>query len=316
MEKESDSILTQLPRSLYLTPNAHLMKQSNRLSWPAAAIAFVAAWLAPGIAALADSDALAQSFQPIEIYVPPPENQEVGICPGDLEWEIGDIVDTYDFVPGKWGILVQTLDEGQTLYSRNPDTFFIPASNVKLLTTAAALQRYTPETPIYSETMRDWVSETNTYSDNDYADTLLEFVGGSGVVRQTLSELGVDPQWIRQVDGSGLSRSNLATPRALVRLLRAMRSAKNSDVFYASLPIAGRSGTLTYRFRDTAVEGSVRAKTGTLWGVRALSGYLIHPSYGTLVFSILANHPEADGSDQIAAIDDVVGVLKDLTPCQ
>ena len=75
-------------------------------------------------------------------------------------------------------------------------------------------------------------------------------------------------------DGSGVSRYNLVTVRQLVTLLVYM--AQRDDLgpaFFAALPVAGVDGTLSNRVRGTAAERSVRAKTGSLASVSALSGY-------------------------------------------
>jgi serine-type D-Ala-D-Ala carboxypeptidase/endopeptidase (penicillin-binding protein 4) len=60
--------------------------------------------------------------------------------------------------------------------------------------------------------------------------------------------------------------------------------------FESSLPVAGRTGTLSKRMRSTAARGRCHAKTGTLTGVSALSGYCTSRSRRTLVFSVLMNH--------------------------
>jgi D-alanyl-D-alanine carboxypeptidase/D-alanyl-D-alanine-endopeptidase (penicillin-binding protein 4) len=102
------------------------------------------------------------------------------------------------------------------------------------------------------------------------------------------------------VDGSGLSRGNRTSPRHVVRLLDHMTSEVSGPAFAASLPVAGRSGTLTDVFTDSPVTGRLRAKTGSLGNapfdadppaVKALSGYL--PVAGdagaTIQFSLLLN---------------------------
>jgi D-alanyl-D-alanine carboxypeptidase/D-alanyl-D-alanine-endopeptidase (penicillin-binding protein 4) len=91
------------------------------------------------------------------------------------------------------------------------------------------------------------------------------------------------------VDGSGLSRSDRAAPREVVRLLNSLRRERGFRSLYASLPIAGRDGTLAGRMRSGPARGRCRAKTGTLTGVSALSGYCITRSGRTLTFSILMN---------------------------
>lgn len=284
------------------------------LGWIAAAAIATGTSLSPKAANAQVNDYLSQNFEPIVIVVPPPEQGRSGICPAFLQPAIDSIVKNPPFSNGRWGILVESLD-GQVLYSYNADTPLIPASNVKLLTTAAALQRLDPQTQIRSQSLRQWVTTTNQMSNNDYADVLLRYVGGPQAVRQALGQLGVNSNY-RQVDGSGLSRSNTAAPSTLVGILRGMRSANGWDVWYASLPVAGVSGTLRNRMRGTNAQGHVHAKTGTLTGVRALSGYLENPDYGPLVFSILANNSNVSGEALVGAIDNIVLQLAQLTTCE
>jgi serine-type D-Ala-D-Ala carboxypeptidase/endopeptidase (penicillin-binding protein 4) len=285
------------------------------LSWIAAAAIATGTPFSPQAAHAQTADYLAQNFEPIVISVPPPEQGRSGICPAFLPPAIESIINTSPFSNGRWGILVESL-EGQVLYSHNADTPLIPASNVKLLTTAAALQRLDPQTQIRSESLRQWVTTTNQMSNNNYADVLLRYIGGPQAVRQSLGQLGVNPNSYRQVDGSGLSRSNAAAPSALVSILRGMHSSNMWNIWYSSLPVAGVSGTLRNRMRATNAQGIVHAKTGTLTGVRALSGYLENPNYGVLVFSILANNSNVSGEALVGAIDSIVLQLAQLTPCE
>ena len=251
----------------------------------------------------------------IEIFVPQPERPQPGTCQAFLQPAIQSIIKRPAFRGASWGILVETLD-GNLVYHYNANRHFIPASNVKLLTTAAALQKLNPQSPMRSTTLGQWIKVTNVRSNNNYAEALLRHLGGSQSARQALTQLGVNPNGYRMADGSGLSRRNLATPRALVDTLRAMYYAPGKDTFYASLPVAGVSGTLRNRMRRTPAQGVVLAKTGTLRGVRALSGYLNNPRYGTLVFSILANQPGYSGQALVRGIDDIVLQLSTLTNCQ
>jgi serine-type D-Ala-D-Ala carboxypeptidase/endopeptidase (penicillin-binding protein 4) len=93
----------------------------------------------------------------------------------------------------------------------------------------------------------------------------------------------------KAVDGSGLGRGNRATPRQVAKLLIAMRDEPGGRAFRASLPMAGREGTLASRMRGTAAQGRCRAKTGTLDGVSALSGYCRAGDRHTIAFAILMN---------------------------
>ncbi len=251
----------------------------------------------------------------IEIPVSPPQGESIGICHDHIKPIISNIIERPELNQGKWAILVQSLG-GTNLYSLNPDSYMVPASNMKLLVTAAALQKLNPNGQINSTSIGEWIKVTNLRSDNAYANVLLSYLGGSQSVQQALTSLGVDANGYRLRDGSGLSRNNLATPRTLVSTLRAMYHARGNETFLASLPIAGISGTLKNRLRQTTAQGTVRAKTGSLRGVRALSGYVDHPKYGVLVFSIITNQSINQPSTPVVnAIDDIVLHLSKLTDC-
>lgn len=251
----------------------------------------------------------------IKLPLPILDIDHSGICSDRIESSIDEIIQQPELNRGKWAILVQSLS-GTNIYSLSPDSYMVPASNVKLLVTAAALQKLDPDGQIRSTSISDWIKVTNLKSNNTYANVLLSYLGGSQSVEQALTNLGVDAKGYHLKDGSGLSRNNLATPRTLVSTLRAMYHAKGNDVFLASLPVAGISGTLKNRLRHTSAEGAVRAKTGTLRGVKALSGYINHPEYGVLVFSIITNQSTNQSSYSVVqAIDEIVLKLSTLTNC-
>jgi serine-type D-Ala-D-Ala carboxypeptidase/endopeptidase (penicillin-binding protein 4) len=101
----------------------------------------------------------------------------------------------------------------------------------------------------------------------------------------------------RIADGSGLSRGNRASPFRVVRLLTAMAARDEFDAFYASLPVAGRDGTLSTRMRSGPARGRCRGKTGTLSNVSALSGYCTGRASGeTYAYSILMNGVYTSGA--------------------
>lgn len=272
--------------------------------------------ITPSIARATTAADLSKSADSIEIYVPPPERQQSGVCPNFLGLYIDSIINRPNLAGGQWGIVIESLSDSTIAYSHNPNQFLIPASNNKLFTTAAALQKLDSQTLIQSKSLDEWVTVTNQRSSNSYADNLLRYIGGPSAVKQLLGPLGVDPNSFRQVDGSGLSRQNTATPQALIATLKAMMYAKGSDLFYRSLPVAGVSGTLRNRLQLPETQGKIRAKTGTLTGVRSLSGYLEHPYYGKIVFSIIVNQPSQSGQVLVGAIDEIALRLAQLTPCQ
>ena len=100
----------------------------------------------------------------------------------------------------------------------------------------------------------------------------------------------------RLVDGSGLSRPDRASPLSVVRLLEGMRERPDFAAFYDALPIAGHDGTLDTRMRSGPAHGRCHAKTGTLSGVSALSGYCTTRGGHTVVFSFLMNRVNVYGA--------------------
>jgi D-alanyl-D-alanine carboxypeptidase/D-alanyl-D-alanine-endopeptidase (penicillin-binding protein 4) len=129
------------------------------------------------------------------------------------------------------------------------------------------------------------------------------------VVKQFLNEIGVAPDGIIQYDGSGLSRHNLVTPSALVQVYRYMGiQSRNSAVWMSAQPIAAVDGTLRNRFKGTRAAGNVRAKTGTIDQVSALSGYVTTAAGERLVFSVIVNGVSG-GSARTSVIDEIVSQL-------
>lgn len=134
-------------------------------------------------------------------------------------------------------------------------------------------------------------------------------------LKATLTTLGVDPESYVIVDGSGLSRHNLVSPEAIAQTLQLMAQTPQARVYRDSLPIAGVSGSLKNRFRNTAAQGNIQAKTGGMTGVSALSGYLDVPGYQPLVFSIMVNQSDQSFATLRNAIDEIVLLLTRLRAC-
>jgi len=109
---------------------------------------------------------------------------------------------------------------------------------------------------------------------------------GTRAVSEYLSAVGIKPGSYKIVNGSGLTHENRITPQDLATLLRHIyRDVAVAPEFLASLAIAGIDGTIRNRFLGTEAVGLVRAKTGTLSGVSALSGF-VGEKDDVLVFSI------------------------------
>lgn len=111
-------------------------------------------------------------------------------------------------------------------------------------------------------------------------------------------------------EGSGLSRNNLTSAAATVALLEVMATNRWSADFMNGLPIAGVDGTLRRRMKETPAYQNVRAKTGTLRWVNALSGYVTTAAGDKLVFSLMLNRYDSPpGRRRTAELDDIAVLL-------
>jgi D-alanyl-D-alanine carboxypeptidase/D-alanyl-D-alanine-endopeptidase (penicillin-binding protein 4) len=138
-------------------------------------------------------------------------------------------------------------------------------------------------------------------SQNLYADTLLKAIGvratgtgtaaaGRDAVLAVLREWKLDEASLVMADGSGLSRYNYVTAELITGLLdRMYGDPRHRDSFLATLPVAGKEGTIATRLRKSRAAGNARVKTGSISNMRALSGYVQTRDGEMLAFSILAN---------------------------
>ena len=114
-------------------------------------------------------------------------------------------------------------------------------------------------------------------------------------------------------DGSGLSRRDLVTPRAEVKLLEYAARQPWGAVFRSTLPVAGDDGTLAERMKNTPAAGRIWAKTGSLEHVSALAGYATSVRGEHLVFAILGNNQNLRGSAASAVADKIcVAMVEEL----
>jgi D-alanyl-D-alanine carboxypeptidase/D-alanyl-D-alanine-endopeptidase (penicillin-binding protein 4) len=170
-----------------------------------------------------------------------------------------------------------------------------------------------PLATVSSPSIGTLITATNRPSNNFFAEMLLKRLAANGKHAGTTSrgarkaehyahKLGAD---VQMVNGSGLSRSNRASPKSVGHLLRAMNTRADHATYRKSLPLAGREGTLSDRMGGTAAEGNCRAKTGTLNLVSALSGYC-HAGHDMVAFSILMNSVDVsvaqDAQDKMASL--------------
>jgi D-alanyl-D-alanine carboxypeptidase/D-alanyl-D-alanine-endopeptidase (penicillin-binding protein 4) len=138
-------------------------------------------------------------------------------------------------------------------------------------------------------------------SQNLYAETLLKAAGAANgglgtaeggriATRALLSSWGIPQSTYVQYDGSGLSRYDYVTADLIVTILQHMYSdPRQREPFVATLPVAGKDGTIASRMKKTRAEGNAAAKTGSIANVRTLSGYVRTRDGEMLAFSMLAN---------------------------
>ncbi|MGH7699225.1 MAG: D-alanyl-D-alanine carboxypeptidase/D-alanyl-D-alanine endopeptidase [Gemmatimonadales bacterium] len=107
-------------------------------------------------------------------------------------------------------------------------------------------------------------------------------------------------------DGSGLSAGNLVTPRAFVRLLDYVRRHPRRELLVGGMPRSGQRGSLARRFLATPLEERVVAKTGSIFRVNTLSGYVERAGDRWVTVSIQANSHNVRGRDVLAQIDSIV----------
>ncbi len=179
---------------------------------------------------------------------------------------------------------------------------------------SAAIDRDPGRTWYHLATHRSGLMPTleviNKRSQNFFAESLLKLLGArfcgrgrprpgswsSGVeaAAEFLAEVGLAPGDYQLADGSGMSRNNRFTPRQLTRLLSHMYFHRWGSEFLATLPYSGEHGLRwAERLAEPPYRGRVLAKTGSLSGVSALSGYVRARSDKVYAFSILMNRSRA-----------------------
>ncbi len=160
----------------------------------------------------------------------------------------------------------------------------------------------------------------NKISQNLHAELMLRLLGrekgtagtieaGSEVLRGFLSQADIRSDEYVFFDGSGLSRQNLVTPHAMVKLLLYTSQQPWGAQFADTLPLAGVDGTLAQRFRNTSCQGRVQGKTGSLGHVNALSGFATTLSGDRIAFSIMANNHNLTSKVALQTIDQIITAL-------
>ena len=217
-------------------------------------------------------------------------------------------------VTGGWGDVTVQGEVRTSLDAAASRTRAAVADSIKVLGSA------------WSAPLSEIVYDTNTQSDNFYAETLLRMVAlRSGLTAgqddcADAAEAGLRKMGLRtdgacqQFDGSGLSRKNYVSPDFFVRFLRKMMTLPVWDAFFASLPVPGQKGTLESRFEKSPQEfkDRIHMKTGSMNGVRCFSGYILASDGDpkkTIIFSLLVNNCPAPSYQLVPAMDGIIEAI-------
>jgi serine-type D-Ala-D-Ala carboxypeptidase/endopeptidase (penicillin-binding protein 4) len=168
-----------------------------------------------------------------------------------------------------------------------------------------------------SQPLLEDVRVINKVSQNLHAEILLRLLGrekgaagtvegGLEVLRGFLNQAGVPNDQYVFYDGSGLSRQNLVTAHAIVRLLCYVSSQPWGASLRDTLPISGIDGSLSDRFNSMDAKARIFAKTGSLGGVKALSGYALTDRGEQVAFSILSNNLNLPSKRVTDTIDNII----------
>ncbi|HXY51289.1 MAG TPA: D-alanyl-D-alanine carboxypeptidase/D-alanyl-D-alanine-endopeptidase [Terriglobales bacterium] len=175
-----------------------------------------------------------------------------------------------------------------------------------------------------SRPLLDDIRVINKVSQNLHAEILLRVLGrekGAGgtieggleVIRGFLARVGIPAEEYAFYDGSGLSRENLVAPHAVVWLLEYAAKQPWGANYRDSLPVAGVDGSLADRLQSNLTQGKVQGKTGSLGGVKALSGYATTSRGEAVAFSIFSNNSNLPPKRINDAIDRILEEIVDDT---
>lgn len=163
-----------------------------------------------------------------------------------------------------------------------------------------------------SQPLQSLVSRANTDSHNNTAEVLLRVGSGtwnlaqaSQVTLQWLKDKNLPVDGVTIADGSGLSRSNRSTTRLYTSLLLTMQYHANGSKWYGTMAVANRTGTLERFSSSPSLTGKFVGKTGTIRGVKALSGRMGTP-HGYRFFSVLANGSAEPRSRMVGILEAVL----------
>lgn len=181
----------------------------------------------------------------------------------------------------------------------------------------------TPIDSLQSPPLKDLVKECNLHSINLYAEAFLKTPSvmlnlGSSTdasvkgLRQIWQTKGVRLEGLKMKDGSGLAPANSITPNNMTDILKAMFLEKSYDDFYESIPVVGVSGTVANLGKKSKAIGNVHAKSGTIDGVKAYSGYFTAQNGEIMCFSMMFNKYNSDFGSATKELEKLMILMVEL----
>ncbi|MEA4937115.1 MAG: D-alanyl-D-alanine carboxypeptidase/D-alanyl-D-alanine-endopeptidase [Paludibacter sp.] len=161
------------------------------------------------------------------------------------------------------------------------------------------------------------IKETNERSNNLFAEQIFKSLSlkydkvatnkrSLDIIRKYWKDKGLDVKQLVQHDGSGLSPADAVSASLFADLMTYMYTkSNNKEVFFNSLPIAGRTGTLAGMLKNTTLEGKVFAKSGTIERVRSYTGYILSGDK-EWAFAIMVNNANGSSWQTLKVIEDLL----------
>lgn len=172
----------------------------------------------------------------------------------------------------------------------------------------------------FSEALKEIVKTINLESMNLYAEHCLKMIAykktkegsnakGIEEISNFLKSKKIDTNGLLMYDGCGLSRFNALTTKQLALILKTMQNENEFQSLFYSLPIAGKTGTMKNRCKGTVAEGNLRAKSGSVSGIRSFAGYVNSRSGKRIAFAIMVNNFSGSGSELAKKLEKIMVLL-------
>jgi D-alanyl-D-alanine carboxypeptidase/D-alanyl-D-alanine-endopeptidase (penicillin-binding protein 4) len=165
----------------------------------------------------------------------------------------------------------------------------------------------------YSPDVVDIIRDINKFSNNTMAQQLFLSIGAHArtaadkddaqaaqrAIKQLMKRKGINPDQLVIENGSGLSRNERITAKAMSQILQDVWNGPYAAEFTSSMPLVGMDGTMRKRLRNTAMRGQAHIKTGTLNNVRAIAGFSRDRNGKTWAVVAMLNDPRPWGASAI-----------------